>query len=194
MAAEMFAERGYEATTLVQIADAASIAPSTLFTYYQSKADIVFSAVDEMLRHARRRIVDRPDGELATDALLAWFAEDIPAIVESYTEALLWGLKTVVGGQPELKMERRIRFAMIEDMIAEAYARDLGTSPDAVRPRVMATIALRADAQACEMLKKKRRSSEVTLEYRARVEARVEYVRRALENGAALIETLPAPE
>src|SRR5262249_545424 len=161
----------------VQIADAASIAPSTLFTYFQSKAEIVFGGVDEMIRHARRRIVDRPDGEEATDALVAWYAEDVPAIVESYTEAVLGGLRTVVGGQPELEKERRLRFAMIEDIIAEAYARDFGTSPDAVRPRVMATIALRADAQAVEMLEKKQRSSEVRLEYRARVEARVEYVR-----------------
>ena len=43
VATRLFAEQGYDATTLVQIADEAEIAPSTFFNYFPAKVDIVFA-------------------------------------------------------------------------------------------------------------------------------------------------------
>jgi len=83
-ALRLFAERGYEETTISDIAAAAEVSPRTFFSYFPSKDDVVFAEMDERLADVRTRLAERPGGEtpLATfrrvaDALLrAIAAED----------------------------------------------------------------------------------------------------------------------
>jgi AcrR family transcriptional regulator len=83
-ALRLFAERGYDETTISDIAAAAEVSPRTFFSYFPSKDDVVFAEMDERLADVRTRLAERPGGEtpLATfgrvaDALLqAIAAED----------------------------------------------------------------------------------------------------------------------
>ena len=59
VATRLFDEQGYNETTLVQIADAAEIAPSTFFNYFSSKVDVVFGLIDAIVESARARILGR---------------------------------------------------------------------------------------------------------------------------------------
>jgi AcrR family transcriptional regulator len=68
---ELFAERGFEDTTVAEIADAAEIAPRTFFAYFPSKEDVVFADFPEMLEVAVARLHDRPTGESVIDAMRA---------------------------------------------------------------------------------------------------------------------------
>jgi AcrR family transcriptional regulator len=69
VALALFAERGFEATSVIEIAEAAEIAPSTLHGYFPSKEDIVFWLYDEGRENARKRIIERPATEDTVDAL-----------------------------------------------------------------------------------------------------------------------------
>lgn len=83
-ALRLFAERGYDETTISDIAAAADVSPRTFFSYFPSKDDVVFAEMDERLADVRTQLAERPGGEtpLATfqrvaDALLqAIAAED----------------------------------------------------------------------------------------------------------------------
>ena len=83
-ALRLFAERGYEETTISDIAAAADVSPRTFFSYFPSKDDVVFAEMDERLADVRARLADRPGGEAppatfrrVADALLqAIAAED----------------------------------------------------------------------------------------------------------------------
>src|SRR2546430_8414993 len=69
VALELFAERGYDQTTLPEIAEAADVSTRTIFAYYQSKEDILFcddGAFYEVLKEA---LDTRPADVTTVDAL-----------------------------------------------------------------------------------------------------------------------------
>ena len=69
-AAELFATRGYEATTVADIAAAADIAPRTFFGYFASKEELLFPASDARVRASVDAIATRAPGESPVDVLL----------------------------------------------------------------------------------------------------------------------------
>src|SRR6267142_716815 len=62
---ELFAERGYHATTLPDIAEAADVSTRTIFAYFPSKEDILFSDFPLMKDALARALDERPEGEEA---------------------------------------------------------------------------------------------------------------------------------
>lgn len=66
-ALRLFAEHGYEATTVEQIAAAAEVSPSTFFRYYPTKEDVVLT--DEFDPLIVAAVLDRPAGETPVQAL-----------------------------------------------------------------------------------------------------------------------------
>jgi len=77
VATRLFLAQGYQRTPLAQIAEEADVATSTCFNYFPTKVDIVFSLHDAVTDSARRRIIERPEGERAVDAIGAWLREDL---------------------------------------------------------------------------------------------------------------------
>src|ERR1700744_4046056 len=68
-ALRLFAERGYDETTLADIAEAANVAPRTIFGYFESKEDILLWEEDSFLGELKRRLDQRPDGTTTVDAI-----------------------------------------------------------------------------------------------------------------------------
>ena len=83
-ALRLFDQRGYEETTISDIAAAAEVSPRTFFSYFPSKDDVVFAEMDERLADVRTGLSEQPSGETplatfrrVTEALLrAISAED----------------------------------------------------------------------------------------------------------------------
>lgn len=62
-ALRLFDERGFEETTISDIAAAAEVSPRTFFSYFPSKDDVVFAEMDERLADVRAGLAERPSGE-----------------------------------------------------------------------------------------------------------------------------------
>src|SRR5436309_16139985 len=73
---ELFVERGYDATTLAEIAEAAGVSTRTIFAYFPSKEDILFASFQTMRDALARRLADRPGGK---DALTTLRTSSSPA-------------------------------------------------------------------------------------------------------------------
>jgi AcrR family transcriptional regulator len=141
VALEMFGERGYRATTLTQIAEAAEIAPSTLHGYFASKEDIVFSSYDDLRDSVLARILNRSHDESLSQAMLAWTSEIKPGIVGDDDEALFRQRRATIASEESLRAAERLRLAELEDAFTEAFAGDLGETPADLRARLMASLA-----------------------------------------------------
>jgi AcrR family transcriptional regulator len=61
-ALRLFAERGYERTTVADIAAAAEVSTRTFFAYFPTREDVVFADTDERLDAMRQALAALPDG------------------------------------------------------------------------------------------------------------------------------------
>jgi AcrR family transcriptional regulator len=66
----LFEERGYDATTVADIAEAAEIGARTFFTYFQTKEQLLFAETDPRVEAATRAIDSRRDDETPAQVLL----------------------------------------------------------------------------------------------------------------------------
>src|SRR5882762_3493083 len=65
----LFAERGYHATTLPDIAEAADVSTRTIFAYFPSKEDILFSDFPVMKEALAEALAERPEGQDALETV-----------------------------------------------------------------------------------------------------------------------------
>lgn len=79
-ALRLFAERGYEETTIADIAAAADVSPRTFFSYFPSKEDVIFAEVDERLAEVRESLARRPPEETPLASMRRIVLEMIEAI------------------------------------------------------------------------------------------------------------------
>jgi AcrR family transcriptional regulator len=191
VASRLFLEQGYQQTTLVQIAEEADVAPSTFFNYFPTKVDIVFCMVDAVIESAQSRLIERPAGEPATQAIVSWLTEDLPGVEQPYAEAIRRFPK-IIESAPELVAEQRLRMALLEDVLAAGFARDLDESPDGMRARVLGAMALGAILEAWHAWYEKH-AGDVDFHLEGLLQAKAEHVSHVLERGLAFIDLLPAP-
>ncbi|MGN6869863.1 MAG: TetR/AcrR family transcriptional regulator [Solirubrobacteraceae bacterium] len=131
-ALRLFAERGYDETTLADIAEAANVAPRTIFAYFESKEDILLCEESGFLSELKRRLDERPAGTSTVDAI----REFLSSIEHPDEEAKL--RKQVIAANPDLQVKMRGRHAQLEPMLAESIAKDLGAQPGDIRPLLIA--------------------------------------------------------
>ncbi|WP_019632856.1 TetR/AcrR family transcriptional regulator [Actinomadura atramentaria] len=81
-ALRLFAERGYEETTIADIAAAADVSPRTFFGYFASKEDVLFAEIDERLAQVGRRLAERPPGETPLETIRHATVLGMEALVE----------------------------------------------------------------------------------------------------------------
>jgi AcrR family transcriptional regulator len=65
----LFKFKGFEATTIDEIADAVDISPRTFFRYFSSKEDVALSLIDQQLAEVLRLLGSRPPEEPVLVAL-----------------------------------------------------------------------------------------------------------------------------
>ncbi|WP_240138808.1 TetR/AcrR family transcriptional regulator [Streptomyces sp. MUM 178J] len=137
----LIAERGYEATTIEQIAQAAEVSPSTVFRYFPSKEDIVLTDEADPLPEAALRA--RPADEPPIESLRALLHQALSAMSAEAPEEmaqrsrLLAEVPAVRARMTESASQAARRLAMV---IAERTGRD----PEDLRVRVFTSAVLSA--------------------------------------------------
>jgi AcrR family transcriptional regulator len=69
-ALRLFVERGYEETTLAEIAAAVDISPRTFFSYFATKEDVIFFDSQVRLDRAIAMLAERRPGETVAELML----------------------------------------------------------------------------------------------------------------------------
>ena len=190
-ATRLFAEHGYADTTLAEVAEEAEVALSTIFNYFPGKPDIVFALLDSLIESAQARVVERPEGETASHAVLAWVRDVLPDLEKPYTETIRRS-DEIIRSDPDLVAAERLRGALLEDELALGFARDLGEDPPGVRSRMMAAIALGGMVDVWNDWIAMH-GGDADLDFVELNELKAEYLEKALAAGLRAVEMLPDP-
>jgi AcrR family transcriptional regulator len=152
-AMRLFAERGFEATTIADIAAAADIAPRTFFSYFASKEEAVFPKFETAFADFDRALRERASGTTALDALREWIMQGAEHYLGDVEDARLEAqLRRDSPAVAACDLQHMRRF---EQRLAEAVGEDFGEPADALRPRLVAAAAmaaLKASSDAADVI------------------------------------------
>ena len=113
------------------------------------------------------------------------------AVERPYSEA--WRLiPRIVASDPELGAANRLRLAHLEDIFAEAYARDLGESAVNVRPRMLAAIIVWGMSEVWEIWYEQH-AADHDFDLSEVLALKADYLAPALAAGLEAIASLPGP-
>jgi AcrR family transcriptional regulator len=133
----MMARKGFKATTLPAIAEAANVSPRTVSTYFPSKENIVFQSDGSPMETMRQYLDERGPEESVLDALQRWMIHRLYFF--ELPQARM--RRHIIDQAPRLQALERHRALEGERIIAIAVAAELGMSPDDLEPRIIAAAA-----------------------------------------------------
>ncbi|MCX5284284.1 MULTISPECIES: TetR/AcrR family transcriptional regulator [unclassified Streptomyces] len=126
-AVELFVERGFDAVSVAEIADAAEVSKMTVFNYFGTKEDLVFRPMEEHFGDAARAVREREPGESAVDAVRRQFLDMVEARDPSIglnTEPFARTLRTLVGETPALRERALIASHRGEEELVRTLAEE----------------------------------------------------------------------
>ncbi|MFI9758045.1 TetR family transcriptional regulator [Streptomyces sp. NPDC051963] len=141
-ALELFTTRGYEQTTVDDIAEAVEVSQRTFFRYFTSKEEVAFFAARLAESHFVDAVRARPPEEAPLDALRLAVLESWDTIGEAVEEVvpleLHMRIQRVIESTPALLAAHLRRAAELEEEIARIIAGREGLDVDAdPRPRII---------------------------------------------------------
>ena len=140
VAFELFAERGFDAVTMADIAAELEVGRRTLFRYFDSKNDIPWGQFDRTLASFREILAampaDLPLHEAVHRGLLR-FNEFPTDARPSHRDRMRLILET-----PTLQAHSVLRYAAWRAVIAEYVAERRGLEPDDLLPRTVSHVCL----------------------------------------------------
>jgi len=132
---QLFAEKGYHATTIADIAAAADIAPRTVSLYFPTKQDIVLDGVMSLIAPISDAIERLKPGESALDAIMT----SLGAHLKERQLTDPHGMTARLKADPEIHGIITSCFEDLQHKGALALARDLGA--ETIDRRVEVTLA-----------------------------------------------------
>jgi AcrR family transcriptional regulator len=123
----LFAEKGYEATTVAEIAETAGVSRRTFFRYYASKEDVLVETSDEFAEDMLAAVARRPP----TESPIAAIRHAIVPVLEASladrerSRAIIRLLRE----SPSLRRAMLDRHARMEERLALQIAGRMGVDP-----------------------------------------------------------------
>jgi AcrR family transcriptional regulator len=134
-ALRLFAEKGYEATTIEEIAAAVEISPSTFFNYFPSKEAVVYQDDLDPLIFAA---FDAQPADVTPITALRNAMRAVFSKLSAEDRAEMQTRTALVLSSPELRAATLNQFAELVDQFAEMLGHRVGRSPSDFAIRNMA--------------------------------------------------------
>ncbi|MES4893149.1 helix-turn-helix domain-containing protein [Streptomyces sp. NPDC096012] len=138
-ALDLYSERGYEQTTVAEIAGRAGLTERTFYRHYADKREVLFAGSAELQELFARAVAGAPQATAPLDALLV----GLDAVSEAFTDRRDFARKrhAVILANPELRERELIKLASMAAAIAGAL-RERGVAEPAAGLAAEAGVAV----------------------------------------------------
>ena len=136
----LFVAKGYSATRVSDIAEAADVSEATFFRYFSSKEEVALVALMSRIDAVLDALAARPEGELPLEACLG--VMDTPdglGLVPGQEEILTIQL---LMQSPSLTGHFFWKVTQITDRLAAEFARRLGVADSSIEAQLLATAVI----------------------------------------------------
>jgi AcrR family transcriptional regulator len=133
----LFLERGFEATTLDDIAAAADISRRSFFHYFASKEDVVFAWHEEITAALITAVATRPSDE----SMLAAAENAISAMARQIEPNEAIAMACLKRDNPALQARDQVKYEKLERALADALTERAGHKAEKLQARLVAMIA-----------------------------------------------------
>jgi AcrR family transcriptional regulator len=137
VAMALFLARGFEATTLDDIASAADISRRSFFHYFASKEDVVFAWQEESSAALITAVAARP----ANESMLTAAENAISAMVRQLEPGEAMAMAQLKRDNPALQARDQVKYEKLERALAEALGKRAGHKTERLQARLVAMIA-----------------------------------------------------
>jgi AcrR family transcriptional regulator len=143
-ARRLFAERGFDAVSVAEIARVAEVSEKTVFNYFATKEDLFYSRLEAFEEELLTAIRKRPPGESVLAAFQTFVLRQrgILALKDDEATTQLLTVTRVITESPALLARERQVFARYTESLAALIAEEVGSAPDDVEPRAAANALL----------------------------------------------------
>jgi AcrR family transcriptional regulator len=125
-AMRLFAERGYDATTVTEIAEAAEVAPRTVSLYFPSKLDIALASTADATERLVEALDEHPTGASIVETLGAWLQNEARTVGEEE-----WGLRVrMYAANPMLASVALKQTDALTELSGRILAEEIGVATD----------------------------------------------------------------
>lgn len=187
-ARRLFAERGFDAVPIAEVARAAEVSEATVFNYFPSKEDLVYGRLEAFEDELLSSIRNREPGEsvlaafgrfmLVPRGLLA--AED-PGAIEQLAEIT----RMIASSRALLARERQIH-ARYTDAMAALLAEETGAGENDLEPWVVAHALIGLHQTLVDFTRRQilagARNPGLARQVRRRTQSAVEFLARGLDD------------
>jgi AcrR family transcriptional regulator len=137
-ARELFAERGFDAVTVAEIARAADVSEATVFNYFPRKEDLVYGRLESFEDEFLAAVRGRAPGEYALQAFGRFALEPRGLLATKNADEQLLAITRMIAESPALLAREEEIFLRYTRSLASLLAEETGSRPDDVEPWVAA--------------------------------------------------------
>jgi AcrR family transcriptional regulator len=136
-ARRLFAERGFDAVRVAEVAAAAGVSEKTVFNYFPTKEDLAFAGREEGIAQFVAAIAQRAPGESMVDVFRAQTRMVLEVFVAGGNEDLLT-VARIIRGSPTLQERLSVGWEAGAAAITAAVAEAAGAADDDLVPSIVA--------------------------------------------------------
>ncbi|WP_406237287.1 TetR/AcrR family transcriptional regulator [Nocardia sp. NBC_01009] len=139
-AAVLFAERGFDDVTVAEIARAANVSEKTVFNYFGTKEDLIFSGMDDFSAALLQAIRERPHGVSPFAAFGEFVVQPRGLLAAEDPDAIerLAAVARIIDDSTTLQTRQRQLFDASTDSLATLLAEEAGATDTDIAAWVVA--------------------------------------------------------